>query len=95
LEIGKGELIGVWLALKAAGQWQVWKEATSEGRATYQVFLIGSGLSVLYAGAGFKIIGWMLGGEWLRPLLAVCFVIAIAIVLQMWIVISGKEKRCS
>jgi hypothetical protein len=88
LQIGKGEFIGVWLALKAAGQWEVWREPTPEARATYQIFLIGSALSVLYAGVGFKIIGWVLDGEWLRAMLGFLFVIAVPAGLRMWMCVS-------
>jgi hypothetical protein len=88
LQIGKGEFIGVWLALKAAGQWEVWRKPSPEARATYQIFLIGSALSVLYAGVGFKIIGWVLGGEWLRAVLGFLFVIAVPAGLRMWMCVS-------
>jgi len=49
------EFIGFWLALKVAGQWNRW----ADRRKIFQVFLIGSGLSILYALVGFKIIGWV------------------------------------
>ena len=52
LQMGKPEFIGVWLALKVAGQWGRWGEKAKigskdvEGRVFYNIFLIGNGLSV-------------------------------------------------
>ena len=41
--------VAVWLALKVASQWKRWQ---GEERATYNVFLIGSGLSLIMAYLG-------------------------------------------
>lgn len=63
LQAGRGEFIGVWLALKVAGQWRRWSQPAEpgipEGRSIYQNFLIGNGLSILYALVGFKLIEWI------------------------------------
>src|SRR6187402_2877833 len=54
LQMGRGELIGVWLVLKVAGQWKRWMEGEKvedkviEGRNSFNMFLIGSGLSIAY-----------------------------------------------
>lgn len=55
LTYGRGEFIAVWLGLKVAGGWQRWQEPKS-GRYLYSRSLFGSGLSVLYALAGFLIV---------------------------------------
>ena len=61
LQMNKGEFIGIWLALKVAGQWKIWSDGLEidgqkkEGRLFFNIFLIGSGLNVLYA-----VIGWQL-----------------------------------
>lgn len=56
--LGKPEFIAVWFALKVAGQWGRWEGSfdiygkTIEGRIFYNIFLIGSGLSLAYAVVG-------------------------------------------
>jgi len=49
--------IAVWLALKVASQWERWKKV--DERATYNVFLIGSGLSLIMAFLG----AWVAAGH--------------------------------
>lgn len=57
----KPEFVGIWLALKVAGQWNRWGEKAKigtvelEGRVFYNIFLIGSGLSIAYAFVGANI----------------------------------------
>jgi hypothetical protein len=61
---GFPEFIAIWLALKVAGQWDRWKldigsdatKGTDWARATYTVYLIGNGLSILFAGLGAVIV---------------------------------------
>jgi len=48
--------IGVWLALKVAGQWDYWKSPKT-GKL-YNLFLIGNGLSLVYAVTGWFLIRW-------------------------------------
>ena len=50
--ICKPEFIAVWLALKTAGGWDVWK--TKTGRKIFQVFLFGNALSII---AGLVVYG--------------------------------------
>ena len=65
--LGKSEFIAVWLALKVAGQWGGWtddltsadKKVKISGRASYNIFLIGNGLSISYAVVGAKIVEWL------------------------------------
>lgn len=59
------EFIGVWLALKVAGQWRQWNEGQTldndikiTGREIFNTFLIGNALSIIYAIVGAKIIEW-------------------------------------
>ena len=69
---GKPEFIGVWLVLKVAGSWNRWGETGTiggkkiEGRAFYNIFLIGSGLSIAYAIGGAKMIEYASASLWLR-----------------------------
>jgi len=48
--------VAVWLALKVASQWKRWE---GEDRATYNVFLIGNGLSMIMAYLG----AWVATGD--------------------------------
>lgn len=50
--------IGIWLALKVAAQWKKWKDKEQNGRIAYNIFIIGSGLSVIFAIVGAKLIDW-------------------------------------
>ena len=49
--------IGIWLVLKTAGQWGRWGE--EEGRAIYNVFLVGSALSLIFGVLGALLIKWL------------------------------------
>lgn len=65
LFIGKPEFIGVWLAVKVAGQWVRWKgdagqsaasgdfdiERLNEGRRRFNGFLVGNSLSIMLGAA--------------------------------------------
>jgi len=44
IQIGQPTFVGIWLALKVAGQWHGWKD---DDRTTYSNFLMGNGLSLL------------------------------------------------
>ena len=58
--IGKPEFIGIWLTLKVAGR--IWGRRENENKGKdsyiYQVFLIGSALSLTYAVIGAKSVIW-------------------------------------
>jgi hypothetical protein len=66
LLLGKPEFIGIWLALKAAGQWNRWQDAEKaeqvEGRAIYHAFLIGSAASIGFGVTGFAVTVWLKDG---------------------------------
>ena len=57
--LGYEEFVAIWLALKVAGQWKRWEdgfnidtddlEMKNSGRVLYNIFLIGSGLSLGFA----------------------------------------------
>ena len=49
--------VAVWLALKVASRWKRWEEVGD--RATYNLFLIGSGLSLIMAYVG----AWVVAGD--------------------------------
>lgn len=68
--VGAPEFIAVWLGLKVAGRWEVWRsglegeESRVPGRSIYNVFLIGSGLSILYASVGALAPEWLPDERW-------------------------------
>ena len=70
LQMGRGELIGIWLVLKVAGQWHRWAngekagDKTIDGRSAFNIFLIGSGLSIAYAFVGAQLIRLIVGKDW-------------------------------
>jgi len=96
LQLGLGQLIGVWLLLKVGGQWKRWmddgdeKTQRPDGRAVFNIFLIGNALSVLYSFVGFKIIGWVNGGQVIQVIWVSLTVIALTLVLWAWI--PGQRK---
>jgi hypothetical protein len=70
---GASEFVGIWLALKVAGGWEAWSKGreipfpdgnheptkiTLTGRHEFNTFLIGSGVSVLFAFVGTLIVKW-------------------------------------
>lgn len=89
LQVGRGEFIGFWLALKVAGQWSRWSreaepgENAPQGRSIYQNFLIGNALSVLYALTGFKLIDWISSGFVPRAIAASSILVISTIVLWL------------
>lgn len=92
LQLGLGYLIGLWVAMKVAGQWQRWSDPgdPGAGRPTgwtvLNVFMIGNALTILYAGVGFKLIGWVEEGRVLRIGATIAVVFALTLALWMWIV---------
>jgi hypothetical protein len=65
LQTETGEFIGFWLAIKVAGQWSLWTVGDGDvsGREFFNTFLIGNGLSILFAVVGFKMITWWATGD--------------------------------
>ena len=96
LQLGLGNLIGVWLVLKVAGHWKRWMDDGDEqtkrpdGRTVFNIFLIGNALTVLYSFVGFKLIGWIEA----ERVLQVCWVSLSVIVLTLafWAWIPGQRK---
>jgi len=97
---GFEEFIAVWLALKAAGKWVVWEKGTTTnneekkkdtGRAFYNVFLIGSGLSVGYAFVGVNLVHLLLDEKYWISLIAPA-----ALIIGCWllylVILKEQEK---
>ena len=62
INAGFPQFIGVWLAMKVAGEWYAWKDGIKEvgsdvsGGSIYDIFIIGNGVSLAYALVGYYLI---------------------------------------
>jgi len=85
--IDKPEFIGAWLVLKVAGSWGGWTVgyAGVEGRAMYQTFLIGTGISVAYGLVGAAIIKWTGTGLGYRACVAAVCLVVLHALLYWWV----------
>ena len=96
---GAPELVAVWLALKVAGGWKAWsdgrdiswttedgssKSVTVMGRHEFNIFLIGSGLSLLSAGAASYAARWYLAGDTVNAWLAVVAAVVVPLAIMLW-----------
>jgi len=92
---GASFLIGSWLLIKAAGNWKTWNEGVqldkgvAPGRAVYQSFLVGSGLSVVFAFTGFQIINLIRAGFDLGA--AAAGATAILAVIALWVGLAASK----
>ncbi|HHT9132126.1 MAG TPA: hypothetical protein ACFYED_06540 [Candidatus Tripitaka californicus] len=97
-QLDKSEFIGVWLALKVAGQWKRWGEDMEYGgrkiigRTFYNIFLIGNALSIAYAIVSAKVIGWCLQREWSLAIGVPTSLLLATLVLLYWV---GRYKKYS
>jgi hypothetical protein len=88
-QIGKPEFIAVWLALKVAGQWKLWEEGRTAdgvelpGRLFYNLFLIGSGLSIAYGTVGAQLIEYIRDKNWLLAVVLPSALVLGTVVLQI------------
>jgi hypothetical protein len=91
LQAGQAALIGLWLALKVVGKWTKWGESGDEktqkpsGQSIFNVFLIGNALSLVYAFAGFKLIGWIATGRLARGCWVSIAVVVLTLLLWSWL----------
>jgi len=90
--LGKSEFIAVWLALKVAGQWGRWTDGSTNsekviipGRAYYNIFLTGSGLSISYAVVGALIVEWLIGHKLIENILVPISLLIGTLLLWIWV----------
>jgi hypothetical protein len=81
--------VGIWLVLKVAGQWHGWKD---DDRTTYSNFLIGNGLSLLFAVTGAQIIKWLEKGMYSSVILVVVIEVICLIGFWLWLVRNNRKK---
>jgi hypothetical protein len=89
-QFGKPEFIAVWLALKVAGQWKAWGEdrevrnSIVSGRAVFNVFLIGNGLSIGYGVVGALMVDWLGKGLSFPLKMVPLILVTITLVFSIW-----------
>jgi hypothetical protein len=64
------EFLAFWITMKVAGQWSQWSTdqvlkdgRRMNGRAVFQIFLLGNAFSILYAFLGYQIFRWLVVGN--------------------------------
>jgi hypothetical protein len=82
ISLGQASFIPLWLGLKVLPQWKRWGDDVEvgtekiEGRAVFNVFLIGNALSVIFAGVGAESIRWLSHAQFSKTV----FVYAIVVI---------------
>lgn len=98
------EFIGVWLAIKVAGGWKGWskgrpyKVAFGRKRRTVKVpgpqvftaYLIGAGLSVLFAVTGAYSIRWLMADRLPMAIVAALILMLVSGLLRWW---AGRQPN--
>ena len=101
LQASAAYLIGVWLALKAASQWEGWSKGLQysavaakniTGRELANVFITGTGVSLVFALAGSRCIPHLIRAEWLKAVIFLVAPIIGAVLLYGFISRKTKER---
>ncbi len=96
ITIGRPEFIALWLTLKTVSQSKRWSK-DDVGRAVYNNFLVGNGLSILFSFVGAGFIYWTTGPKLERnetlASLVVFAPIVFAMVLILALLIVRKSKK--
>lgn len=87
------EFIAVWLAIKVAVQWKRWDDEKDLGkaRASFHIFVIGTGLSLLYGVVGALIVEWLSSQEYMPAIV----VPVLLVVLSLYFINVAKTKVVS
>ena len=99
--IGHGAIsfIGLWLVLKFAGHWSIWKDGVKDGdrvltgQAVLNIFLIANGVSIAYAMVGAYLISLVRESVWAAILLPVALLAATALVRHVASIYADEDKR--
>lgn len=103
IALGFAEFVAIWLALKVAGQWDRWKldmgedatRDTNRARATYTVYLVGNGLSIIYGAAGAIIVTELSLKQWPILLGFIVCLVFLNLVLYLFILCKVKEAAAT
>jgi len=96
---GRPEFAAVWLALKVAGQWGRWQGDIDRGRiyvpgrAVYNLLLIGSGLSLMFAFAGGILIDRIANRAWIDAVAVATG--PVLLTLFLWAMATGRFTALS
>jgi hypothetical protein len=86
-------LIAVWVGIKALSQWKRWEGKTHAERVTFNLYLVGSGLSLLYGILGAQIAIWLNGSEYLLVFLSVVGLVVLNVIFIARIDKEIKQKK--
>ncbi|MBS1827313.1 MAG: hypothetical protein JST93_18495 [Acidobacteria bacterium] len=78
------EFIGVWLILKATGNWKGWQDER-HGRALFNVFLIGNGFSIVYGALGGLVIEWLQKALFMAAVATPSLVALLNLAVILWV----------
>jgi hypothetical protein len=81
--------VAFWLTLKTAPTWKEWETSVKDripGRAFYNIFLAGSGISILYSLAGYSMIYWGNKGELEKMLLSPLLLAIVSILFDIYVI---------
>jgi len=101
---GGSEFIGFWIALKAAGRWQIWKDTSFvghgwtkglQGRLVFNLFLISNGFSIAYAFIGANIINTFDPNLFFVNLTIPTVLILFTLLFVIWDWIKSDKKQTS
>jgi hypothetical protein len=85
------EIVAIWFGIKALSQWKRWETDSIRSRATFNNFLVGSGLSLLYGVLGGYIIFWLDTKDYMYVIGSMLGLILINLILWGWA--SSKVKQ--
>ena len=89
------EFIAVWLTLKTVTKSPRW--SLNPGRHIFNIFLVGNGLSILFALAAAGVVSWVTGYSWERldclPMAAplALFGVALLLCVYLWVIRIRKN----
>lgn len=91
------EFIAVWLAFKIAVQWKRWEDKNDLGkaRASFHIFLIGTGLSLMYGVVGGLLVKWLNNAEYM-PAIAFPLTLVVFNLCVIWVAkrnTTAKSKK--
>jgi hypothetical protein len=100
---GVKEFIAAWLAVRIVSQWSKWGsvkespqsrsklEKVYQSRALFQIFLIGTAVSLVYGVLGGQMVIWMVEGDFIYAIIAL--ITALALSLMIYIYINSQKKQ--
>jgi hypothetical protein len=101
---GVKEFIPAWLVVKVASQWSKWdgtkdksintiNDGSFKGRGMYQMYLVGSGLSVIYGALGGQTIIWISNGNSWYAIISNIVVIILSLFILGSLLWIGRSKK--